>query len=374
MTNLNDNNDHRHDGPASSSSFFSKLQSSSLLISLISGGVGGAFSVLIGHPFDLIKVHIQTITPTTTTTTTSTTNNVVSITGMLCQTIRSEGIRGLFRGVSAPLATVVPVTALSFWGFDVGQQLVHLYKNSSSSSSSSETNQDNGHAPHTSTTATLSTVEIGIAGAIAAIPTTFIVAPTERIKCLLQVQQQQQQQQTKKKKQLYMGSYDCTKQVLKEGGIRSLYKGTIMTLIRGVPGTMAYFAIYEHSKREIMLLQKNDDNNNYNDINPTCSSSSSSDEHELSLVAIIIAGGLAGMAYWSVGIPIIADVIKSRYQTAPPGRYTGYRHVYQTLINEKPAGYTGLFKGYKPAIVRAIPASMARSLGMEITRKVLELV
>ena len=287
---------------------------------------------------------------------------------MLSKTIRTEGMRGLFRGVSAPLVTVVPVTALSFWGYDIGQQLVHLYKSSSSSSSSSSCeDQDlDGHAR--TTAATLSTVEIGIAGAIAAIPATFIIAPTERIKCLLQVQQSRKKQ--------YTGSFDCTKQVLKEGGIRSLYKGTIMTLIRGVPGTMAYFAMYEYSKREIMLLQ-----NKYH-INPTnvdtttttTTSSSSSDQPELSLVAIITAGGLAGMAYWSVGIPIIADVIKSRYQTAPIGKYNGYNHVYQTLIQEKPAGYAGLFKGYKPAIIRAIPASMARSLGMEITRKVLEFV
>jgi solute carrier family 25 carnitine/acylcarnitine transporter 20/29 len=346
-----DGNDHHDDGP--SSSFSSKLQLSSLLISFISGGVGGACSVLIGHPFDLIKVRIQTSSICTTTTT----KNGGSITEMLCQTIRSEGVRGLFRGVSAPLVTVVPVTALSFWGYDIGQQLVHWYKNSE--------DQNDGQFPTPATA--LSTVEIGIAGAVAAIPATFIIAPTERIKCLLQVQQHHQHHHPQKK-QYYKGSLDCTKQVLKEGGIKSLYKGTIMTLVRGIPGTMAYFAMYEYSKREIILLQNNT-NFNDNNINPTSSS-----EQELSLVAIIIAGGLAGMAYWSIGIPIIADVLKSRYQTAPLGTYTGYKHVYQTLIAEKPAGYTGLFKGYKPAIVRAIPASMARSLGMELTRKVLEIV
>ena len=350
-----DGNDH-HDGP--SSSLTSKLQLPSLLISFISGGVGGAFSVLIGHPFDLIKVRIQT-------STTSTTNNVVSITEMLSQTIRTEGMRGLFRGVSAPLVTVVPVTALSFWGYDIGQQLVHLYKSSSSSSSSCEDQDDDGHALTTATT--LSTVEIGIAGAIAAIPATFIIAPTERIKCLLQVQQSRKKQ--------YTGSFDCTKQVLKEGGIRSLYKGTIMTLIRGVPGTMAYFAMYEYSKREIMLLQNKYHVNptNVDTTTTTTTSSSSSDQPELSLVAIITAGGLAGMAYWSVGIPIIADVIKSRYQTAPIGKYNGYNHVYRTLIQEKPAGYTGLFKGYKPAIIRAIPKVWHVVLGWRLPGEYLNL-
>lgn len=335
--------DDYHDGPSSSSSSSSKLQSSSL-VSFISGGVGGAFSVLVGHPLDLVKVRIQTST---------TNSSYISVSGMLANTIRTEGIRGLFRGVSAPLVTVVPVTALSFWGYDIGQQFVRSFNSSSSS------NDQDGRAA-------LSTIEICIAGAIAAIPTTFILAPTERIKCLLQVQNHQEGNNIRvlggagadsSSRKKYTGSFDCTRQVLKEGGVRSLYKGTTMTLIRGLPGTMAYFGMYEYSKREIMLLQN---------INPNTT-------EQLSLSAIIIAGGLAGMAYWSVGIPIVADVIKSRYQTAPPGRYIDYVHVYRSLINEK-EGYAGLFKGYKPAVLRAIPASMARSLGMEATRKVLEFV
>ncbi len=90
-----------------------------------------------------------------------------------------------------------------------------------------------------------------------------------------------------------------------------------------------------------------------------------------STFAILIAGGFAGIAYWAVGIPIIADVLKSRYQTAPIGKYPGgYVDVYRSLIRED--GYAGLFKGFRPAMMRAIPASMARSIGMEVTRRILE--
>jgi solute carrier family 25 carnitine/acylcarnitine transporter 20/29 len=48
----------------------------------------------------------------------------------------------------------------------------------------------------------------------------------ERIKCLLQIQQGQSTQK-------YNGMVDCAKQLYKEGGIRSIYKGSLATLLRG---------------------------------------------------------------------------------------------------------------------------------------------
>lgn len=52
------------------------------------------------------------------------------------------------------------------------------------------------------------------------------MAPGERIKCLLQVQQGGGEQK-------YNGMVDCAKKLYKEGGIRSIYKGSLATLLRG---------------------------------------------------------------------------------------------------------------------------------------------
>jgi len=88
---------------------------------------------------------------------------------------------------------------------------------------------------------------------------------------------------------------------------------------------------------------------------------------ELSLFAIMIAGGLAGMIFWAVSIP--ADVIKSRYQTAPEGKYTGLGHVYRNLIREE--GASALFRGLGPALLRAFPANAACFIGVEFSKKFL---
>ena len=69
------------------------------------------------------------------------------------------------------------------------------------------------------------------AGGFSAIPATAVMAPSERIKVLLQTAE----------KGKYKGMIDCGVHVLREGGVRSLFKGTFATLLRDVPGSIAWF-------------------------------------------------------------------------------------------------------------------------------------
>ena len=82
------------------------------------------------------------------------------------------------------------------------------------------------------------------AGAFSAIPCTVMMTPIERIKVLLQTQEAG----TK----VYSGPADVARQLLRQGGIRSLYTGTMATLIRDVPGSAAYFAAYDITKAALM--------------------------------------------------------------------------------------------------------------------------
>ena len=43
----------------------------------------------------------------------------------------------------------------------------------------------------------------------------------------------------------YKGMGDCAKQLYREGGLRNVYKGTVLTLMRDVPASGCYFGIYE---------------------------------------------------------------------------------------------------------------------------------
>lgn len=78
--------------------------------SLLSGAIGGACLVAVGHPFDLLKVKLQT-------------ENHNSLVALLRAILNDHGLRGLYRGVSAPLLGVTPIFAICFWGYDIGMRL-----------------------------------------------------------------------------------------------------------------------------------------------------------------------------------------------------------------------------------------------------------
>jgi solute carrier family 25 (mitochondrial carnitine/acylcarnitine transporter), member 20/29 len=240
-----------------------------------------------------------------------------SVSGMFMKSLRNEGIRGVYRGVSAPLIAVTPIFAVSFWGYDMGQRMVRYA------------------SPNT---VDLSLTHKCIAGGISALPTTLFMAPSERIKCLLQTAKPGQ----------YSGMTDCIRQVYNTGGIASVFRGTALTLMRDVPGSVAWFGTYEAVKVGMMKAQGIEDTS------------------KLSPLAVLSAGGFAGVACWIVSIP--ADVIKSRFQSAPEGTYRGMGDVFGKLMREE--GPSALFTGIRPALIRAFPANAACFFGMEVARKV----
>ena len=68
--------------------------------SFVAGGVGGVCAVLVGHPFDLVKVRMQTAER-------GVYNGAIDV---VKKSVARDGLRrGLYAGVSAPLAGVTPM-------------------------------------------------------------------------------------------------------------------------------------------------------------------------------------------------------------------------------------------------------------------------
>lgn len=283
----------------------------------ISGGFGGVCTVLAGHPMDTIKVRLQTMPlpkPGEKALYRGTWD-------CFSKTIKREGFFGLYKGMSAPLTGVAPIFAISFFGFGLGKKLIKSDKDE-----------------------VLTKPQLFAAGAFSGIFTTSIMAPGERIKCLLQIQQSG----TTPPK--YSGMVDCAKQLYVEGGIRSIYKGSIATICRDVPASGMYFMTYEWVKEAMVPANATD---------------------QYKMLITIFAGGCAGIANWLVGMP--ADVLKSRLQTAPEGTYpNGMRDVFKQLMKNE--GPTALYKGVTPVMIRAFPANAACFLGFEIAVKFLDWV
>jgi len=275
----------------------------------IAGGFGGVCVVLSGHPLDTIKVRLQT----------QPSPPIYSGTwDCIKKMMAKEGPKGFYKGMSAPLAGVAPIFAVSFFGFNVGKQM----------------QQKNPDDP-------LSVYQLFGAGCVAGVMSTTVMAPGERIKCLLQIQQSAAEAK-------YKGPVDCGKQLYREGGIRSIYKGTAATLLRDVPASGVYYMSYEMMQQ--MLIPEG------------------GSRSDLSLGRTIFAGGMAGIFNWLVALP--PDVLKSRLQTAPAGMYpNGIRGVFAEMYAKE--GIRALYKGATPILLRAFPANAACFLGYELAMRFL---
>ncbi|KIM85131.1 hypothetical protein PILCRDRAFT_817112 [Piloderma croceum F 1598] len=279
----------------------------------IAGGFGGASAVLVGHPFDLTKTRLQTAAP----------GVYKGALDVVRQTLARDGVTGLYRGMVPPLLGVTPIFAVSFWAYDASKKLIFAL------------------TPNR-TTERLSTAELACAGFMSAVPTTLITAPVERAKVMLQVQGQGGSE-TKHK-----GVLAVMRHLYKEGGMRSIFRGTGATLARDGPGSAAYFAAYEVTKKFL-----------------TPAGASPAD---LNLSAVILAGGTAGVAMWAIAIP--PDVLKSRLQSAPEGKYAGFMDCARKTIAADGVG--ALWKGFGPAMSRAFPANAATFLGVEVSRQLMD--
>lgn len=264
-----------------------------------SGGFGGVCAVLTGHPFDLVKVRLQT-------------GVYKSTAECLKGTLAKDGALGFYRGVLPPLLGVTPMFAVSFWGYDMGKKIVTSFV---------------GKKPEEFTIAQTST-----AGFLSAIPTTLVAAPFERVKVMMQVADG---------KKSSMGAVIA--EMYKTGGIRSIFKGSAATLARDGPGSALYFATYEYLKQKLSTPGK-----------------------DLSLGAISIAGGFAGVSMWLGVFPI--DTIKSTQQSSNVNISISQatKQIYAK------GGIKAFFPGVGPALARSFPANAATFVGVEVAKNFFE--
>lgn len=228
-------------------------------------------------------------------------------------------------GTTSKLTKFTPIVAVSFWGYDVGKNLVYRF---------STVHDDR-----------LSIAQTSAAGFFSAIPMTAITAPFERVKVLLQIQGQKVLAPGEKPK--YAGGIDVVRQLYKEGGVRSVFRGSAATLARDGPGSAAYFAAYEYIKRRLTPID----------------AATGKPSGTLSLPAITCAGAAAGVAMWIPVFPV--DTVKSLLQTAEGNPTVG--SVITGLYRKN--GLRAFFPGFGPAIARAVPANAATFLGVELAHQ-----
>ncbi|EDR13874.1 uncharacterized protein LACBIDRAFT_230077, partial [Laccaria bicolor S238N-H82] len=247
--------------------------------------------------------------------------------------IREERFIGLYKGITSPLATVALMNGLVFASY---RFLLKLQLEDSSS--------------------TPSITQIALAGAGSGIISSIITTPTELIK----IRQQSLLTETTTRQ--------VALQVLRESGIKGLYRGITATALRDI-GYGAYFAAYEATCRYLSTPA----------VTPLDSSlimaQVEPDMTKLSWPSLLLAGGVAGIgmlffcltpsvllisrpsaAGWVVTFPF--DVVKTRVQGSTAALSVPAATPIPSQTSFSPEGINVFFRGLAPTLIRAIPVNM----------------
>jgi solute carrier family 25 carnitine/acylcarnitine transporter 20/29 len=218
------------------------------------GYISGAAGILIGNPLDLIKVRLQARTPTASLTPSN-------------YPAQFATAGSLVRGATAPILGYGALNALLFMTYN---RTTVLLDNSPPSAASLCT--------------------IWLAGAVGGLATWVVSTPIELIKCRAQFSSTST-------------SLAIAREILRTEGLRGLYFGGVVTVLRDSIGYGFYFGSYELGTR--LMTRGNDTNDGHAKIEAGSISTETA--------KVLLCGGIAGIATWASIFPL--DVIKTRVQT-----------------------------------------------------------
>ncbi|KAG5297950.1 mitochondrial carrier protein [Histoplasma ohiense] len=292
------------------------------------GFVAGVFSGIaklgVGHPFDTIKVRLQT----------TKSSHFSGPLDCLLQTVRNEGPRALYKGATPPLMGWMVMDSVMLGSLTIYRRF--LFEHVSSNK------QLRRLIPFASDKVPdrLSSFGHGIAGIMAGSTVSFIAAPVEHVKARLQIQYA-----ADKRQRLYSGPIDCMKKILREHGIAGIYRGLGATLI-----FRSFFFFWWGTYDIFSRLMKQNT--------------------RLSTPAINFwAGGLSAQVFWLTSYP--SDVVKQRIMTDPLGgklgdgerRFLRWRDAAMAVAKE--SGWRGYWRGFLPCFLRAFPANAMALVAFE---------
>jgi len=267
----------------------------------IGGWVGGSAGIVVGQPFDTLKVRQQSFVE----------SNIFRVT---LNTIRHEGPRGFFKGMWYPILSAGAMNSMFFGVY--GTTLKLIEKSDALSNSNQYTK----------------TFVAGCAGGAAQL---VIACPVDLVKIKLQTQTGHNGGLATPESN-FKGPYDVIRSIYRQHGIRGCYKGLACMSMRDLPTWGLYVVIYD----AIINYYGNK-----------------------SHASMFIAGGMAGVLSWSSIIYL--DVVKSRIQAdcLVNPRYNGTIDTFRKCYRE--GGVRIFGRGWTVMAIRAFPVNGATFLVYE---------
>ncbi|XP_076877977.1 solute carrier family 25 member 48 [Brachyhypopomus gauderio] len=297
----------------------------------LAGWIGGASSVIVGHPLDTVKTRLQAG------------KGYKNTLHCIMTIYKKETVTGFFKGLSFPLVSITLYNSMVFGFFSNSRRLINKLRGG-------EARQSPGMLDLTLASMMTGLVSVGVG------------APVDLVKIRLQMQTQPVLAENftfagngsiplrtvgLQGQPVYRGPVHCISSILQTEGVQGLYRGAGAMVLRDVPGYTLYFIPYTLFSSWL---------------NPNGNSS----PHPGS---VWLAGGLAGSISWVTATP--ADVVKSRMQ-ADAMHDRKYKGIVHCIIQSyKTEGLHVFFRGTTVNAIRGFPMSATMFLGYELSLKFL---
>ncbi|KAL2812111.1 mitochondrial carrier domain-containing protein [Aspergillus granulosus] len=304
---------------------------------LVAGAAGGMATALLTSPLDVLRTRLQsdfyrsqlkstaTLQRTRPSLARSFLLHFSETFEILFSIHRVEGWRSLFRGLGPSLTGVVPATAIKFYAYGnckrLYPELLGMDKDATSV-----------HA---------------LSAATAGVVTGTATNPIWLVKTRLQLDRSHVNADGSIRPPQYRNSLDCVKQVIRQEGVKGLYRG-LMASYLGTIETTLHLAAYERIK--VMVAT-------HNEINGKSQTSEVSQ-------GLLLSGAAAVSKLIAVLIAYPHEVLRTRLRQAPMAdgrqKYTGVMQCLRLMVKEE--GFAALYGGLTAHMIRTVP-SAAITLG-----------
>jgi len=216
-------------------------RASSPLIDTLSGSIAGMIGLVVGSPFDFVKVRMQNQTAG---------NTKVHIIPTIFQAWKNEGITAFYKGLLPPLIGEGILNSVWFGTYAIMSALLQKDRNTD-----------------------LTFAQGCIAGAAAGVTGSFVYGPVDLVKVRAQMSKERGE---KRKKPVQI-----INEIYKSDGLWGFTRGLGTTMMREVPSMITYFGLYNSLKQAVTRS-----------------------DGTIPLFGQIMAGGTAGVMAWASVYPL----------------------------------------------------------------------
>ncbi|ODV89226.1 hypothetical protein CANCADRAFT_3858 [Tortispora caseinolytica NRRL Y-17796] len=301
----------------------------------VAGGIGGMAGAVVTAPFDVVKTRLQSdmyIDRHRAATTyrglarpfVQAGSHVVDTCRIIAEVYTIEGPKALFKGLGPNLVGVIPARAINFYCYSNGKAVFEKRFGISSDSSYNHL----------------------LSAATAGVATSTATNPIWLIKTRLQLDKEHAESAHAKRQ--YKNSLDCTLQVMRNEGIKGLYRGLTASYLGVVESTLQWI-LYERMKT---FVSQKEQSRQARGLEITTT------DKFLGWAAKSGAAGLAKVVASILTYP--HEVLRTRLRQKPliqgQPKYTGLIQCFKLVWLEE--GFVGLYGGLTPHLMRTVPNSI----------------